>query len=191
MNYLNKTSTQKRWKESDANKHFQNKNLTFSRISTFSNILLVCFYWSGIRDFVDLPSSCNSIGFREHIKTIENKALLFPLQCSKQVFFLLISRSFRRIREKTTAIARNSPRTAEKSNFSLKQKKKLTQTHVHTRNGRLTPKATSTNESILRARKQNGFIFFVLSFTIWESRNKRKLKNKCTHGNNAIFWMKM
>lgn len=71
---------------------------------------------------------------------------------------------FRRIREKTTAIARNSPRTAEKSNFSLKQK--LTQTHVHTRNGRLTPKATSTNESILRARKQNGFIFFVLSFTI-------------------------
>lgn len=112
-----------------------------------------------------VPSSCNSIGFREHIKTIENKTLLFPLQCSEQVFFLLVSRSFRRIREKkTTAIARNSPRTAEKSNFSLKQK--LTQTHVHTRNGRLTPKATSTNESILRARKQNGFIFFVLSFTI-------------------------
>lgn len=138
-----------------------------------------------------VPSSCNSIGFREHIKTIENKTLLFPLQCSEQVFFLHISRPFRRIREKNNSNRSQFTTNSRKIKFLIETKKKLTQTHVHTRNGRLTPKATSTNESILRARKQNGFIFFVLSFTIWESRNKRKLKNKCTHGNNAIFWMKM
>lgn len=191
MNYLNETSTYtkntNRYKNQKRNS--TSKKLTFSRISTFSSILLVCFYWSGIRDYVP---SCAIVAIRsvsEHIQTIENKSLLFPLQCcSVQVFFFIfvILWSF--------WVSTRDKKMKNRSQFttnSSKIKFLITRKHIHTqqKKGRLThtgkQKATSTKRKYFARAKQNGFIFFVLSFTIWESRNKRKFKE------NSMYMEKM
>lgn len=168
MNYLNETSTYtkntNRYKNQKRNS--TSKKLTFSRISTFSNILLVCFYWSGIRDYVP---SCAIVAIRsvsEHIKTIENKSLLFPLQCCSVQVFFLFSLFYDRFgfppETRKWKTARNSPRTAVKSNFSLHEN-----TYTHNKKGRLTHRKTKGNinkTKVFCARETKWFYFFRFKF---------------------------
>lgn len=126
--------------------------------------------------------------FQSTYKQSKTNHFCFLFSVVRYRFFFLFSLFYDRFgfppETRKWKTARNSPRTAVKSNFSLHEN-----TYTNNKKGRLThtgkQKATSTKRKYFARAKQNGFIFFVLSFTIWESRNKRKFKE------NSMYMEKM
>lgn len=110
-----------------------------------------------------VPSSCNSIGFREHIKTIENKTLLFPLQCSEQVFF---SPYFKIVspdkRKKNNSNRSQFTTNSRKIKFLIETK---TNTNTRTHKKRETHTESNINKRKYFARaKTKWFYFFRFKF---------------------------
>lgn len=147
-----KTSTNKQQQKRVVDKL---PKFTFSRISTFSiTILLVCFPRSSDRFYYYCcPSSNtlnNSIGFRTCKQSKTKFFILFPLlHCSVFCFCLLRTNNFGS--QKKLSSFRHEKQYNQTSHTNIQNKKKRTQ-------GSHKPTSQQT-ESILRARKQNGFIF--------------------------------